>query len=75
MRFERITVDPSQMGGVPCIRHLRIPVATVVRMIADAMSEAAVLTALPDLEPADIHQALHYAAEAARERKLPLKTS
>ena len=75
MRFERITVDPSQMGGVPCIRHLRIPVATVVGMIADAMSEAAVLTALPDLEPADIHQALHYAAEAVRERELPLKRS
>lgn len=38
MRFDRITVDPSQMGGVPCIRGLRIPVATVVGMVADQMS-------------------------------------
>jgi len=38
--FPRITVDPKQMGGVPCIRGLRIPVATVVGMVADGMTEA-----------------------------------
>ena len=32
--FERITVDPAKMGGVPCIRNLRIPVATVLRLLA-----------------------------------------
>jgi uncharacterized protein (DUF433 family) len=72
MTFTRITVDTEQMGGVPCIRRLRIPVATVVGMVADAMSEAEILRAYPDLEPADIREALRYAAEAVRERELPL---
>jgi len=72
MRFTRITVDPNQMNGVPCIRGLRIPVATVVGMIADAMLEDEVLQAFPDLERDDIREALRYAAEAVRERELPL---
>ncbi len=70
--FRRITVRPDQMGGVPCIRGLRIPVATVVGMIADGMPEAEVLEAYPDLEAEDIREALRYAAEAVRERELPL---
>jgi uncharacterized protein (DUF433 family) len=60
------------MDGVPCIRGLRIPVATVVGMIADGMSEKEILKAYPDLEAADIREALHFAAEAVRERDLPL---
>ena len=72
MRFNRITIDPHQMGGVPCIRGLRIPVATVVGMVADGMPEGEILQAYPDLEPEDIHEALRYAAEAVRERELPL---
>jgi len=60
------------MGGVPCIRGLRIPVATVVGMVASGMNEEEILKAYPDLEPEDIHQALYYAAEAVRERELPL---
>jgi uncharacterized protein (DUF433 family) len=72
MRFTRITVDPAQMGGVPCIRGLRIPVATVLGMLADGMTEAEILGAYPDLERADLQEALHYAAEAVRERELPL---
>ena len=72
MKFTRITVDPKQMDGVPCIRGLRIPVATIVGMIADGMTEAEILKAYPDLEHEDIHQALQYAAEAVRERELPL---
>jgi uncharacterized protein (DUF433 family) len=72
MAFERITVNPNQMGGVPCIRGLRIPVATVVGMLADGMTAAEVLAALPELEPADIPEALRYAAEAVRERELPV---
>ncbi len=70
--FTRITVQPDQMGGVPCIRGLRIPVATVVDMVADGMPNDEILTAYPDLEAADIEEALHYAAEAVRERELPL---
>ena len=72
MRFTRITVDPKQMGGVPCIRGLRIPVATVVGMVADGMTETEILSAYPDLERDDVAEALRYAAEAVRERELPL---
>lgn len=72
MKFTRITVDAAQMGGVPCIRGLRIPVATVVGMVADGMAEAEILKAYPDLTAEDVHEALKYAAEAVRERELPL---
>jgi len=72
VRFTRITVDPGQMGGVPCLRGLRIPVATVVAMIADGMSETEILAAYPDLQREDLAEALRYAAEALRERELPL---
>ena len=72
MKFSRITVEPEKMGGVPCIRRLRIPVATIVGMVADGMSRKEILKAYPDLEEEDIRQALKYAAEAVRERELPL---
>ena len=72
--FERITVRPDQMGGVPCIRGLRIPVATVVAMVADGMTPTEILEAYPDLQNEDIREALRYAAEALRERELPLAT-
>ena len=72
MKFTRITVDPKQMGGLPCLRGLRIPVATVVGMIADGMSEAEILAGYPDLERDDLVEALRYAAEAVRERELPI---
>jgi uncharacterized protein (DUF433 family) len=72
MAFDRITVDPDKMGGAPSIRGLRIPVATVVGMVADGMSEEEILKAYPDLEREDIREALHYAAEAVREREIPL---
>ena len=58
--------------GAPCIRGLRIPVATVVAMIADGMTVEEILRAYPDLEHDDIGEALRYAAEAVRERELPL---
>lgn len=72
MMFDRITVNPDQMGGVPCIRGLRIPVSTIVGMVAEGMNEPEILQAYPDLQSQDIRQALHYAAEAVRERELPL---
>ena len=72
MKFSRITINPDQMGGVPCIRGLRIPVATIVGMIADGMTEKEILKAYPDLEKEDIREALRYAAEAVREREIPL---
>lgn len=75
MKWTRITVNPSQMDGVPCIRGLRIPVATVVGMVADGMTNDEILKAYPDLEAEDIRESLTYAAEAVRERELPVVTS
>ena len=72
MKFKRITVNPKQMDGVACIRGARIPVATVVSMLADGMTDAEILEAYPDLEAEDIREALRFAAEAVRERELPL---
>ena len=72
MKYSRITVNPKQMDGVPCIRGLRIPVATIVGMIADRMTDDEILKAYSDLEREDIREALLYAAEAVRERELPL---
>ena len=72
MKFTRITVNPKQMDGVPCIRGLRMPWATVVGMVADGMTEPGILKAYPDLEEEDISEALRYAAESVRERALPL---
>jgi uncharacterized protein (DUF433 family) len=71
--FERITTDPEVMGGLPCIRGLRIPVATVLAMVADGMTTDEILAEHPDLTREDIHEALLYAAEAVRERELPLR--
>jgi uncharacterized protein (DUF433 family) len=60
MKFTRITVDPHQMSGVPCIRSLRIPVATIVSMIAEGMTEPEILASYPDLVSADIKESLLY---------------
>ncbi len=72
MKFTRITVDPHQMGGVACLRGLRIPVATVVSMMAEGMTEHEILSAYPDLESADIKESLLYAAKLLQEGELPL---
>lgn len=58
MKYTRITVNPSQMDGLPWIRGLRIPGATVVGMLAEGMTEEEILQAFPDLEQADIREAL-----------------
>jgi len=70
--MNRITIKPEQMNGVPCIRGLRIPVATVVGMVAEGMTAEQILQDYPDLETADVRAALEFAAEAVRERVLPL---
>ncbi|MHB0879250.1 MAG: DUF433 domain-containing protein [Anaerolineae bacterium] len=56
MEYTRITADVNQMGGVPCIRGLRIPVATVVAMVAEGMCWDDIVAAYPDLEPEDIRE-------------------
>jgi uncharacterized protein (DUF433 family) len=68
MNWTRITVKPNQMGGVPCIRGLRIPVATVVGMVADCMTHEEILRAYPDLDPEDIRVSLASAAEVTSKR-------
>ena len=75
MEFDRITADPHQLGGVPCIRRLRIPVATVVGMVAEGMTTAEILAAYPDLVEEDVREALRFAAAAVRERDLPLAST
>jgi uncharacterized protein (DUF433 family) len=75
MPFPRITIRPEQMGGAPCIRGLRIPVVTVVRMVANGLSTAEILDLHPDLEAEDVRAALLYAAEVLQERVLPLASS
>lgn len=65
VRFARITIQPDQMNGVPCVRGLRIPVATVVAMVDDGMSVDEILDAYPDLQEDDIREALRFVAEAA----------
>lgn len=73
--FDRITASPRQMGGVPCIRGLRIPVSTIVGMVADGMSSPEILEAYPDLEPGDIVQSLRYAAYLTKDREIELAHS
>lgn len=63
------------MAGVPTVRGLRVPVATVVAMVADGVNTEEILAELPDLEPEDIAESLRYAAEELRERRLPLQPS
>jgi uncharacterized protein (DUF433 family) len=72
MEFERITVDPAKMRGMPCIRGLRVPVATVLGQLAAGRTVDEILADFPDLEAADIPAALEYAAAAVQERELPL---
>ena len=70
--FERITIEPGKMRGAPCIRGLRIPVATVIGQLAAGRTAEQILADFPDLQPEDIPAALEYAAEAVQERELPL---
>ena len=72
MVFDRLRVDHEVMGGVVCVAGTRIPVATVVGMIADGMDETAILGSYPQLDVEAIRQSLLYAAAALRERELPL---
>ncbi|MGB2570151.1 MULTISPECIES: DUF433 domain-containing protein [Micromonospora] len=68
MAFPRITVDPEVMGGAPCVRQSRVPVATILAMMADGMSVTDILTDLPFLDEEDMTEVLHFAADAVRDR-------
>jgi uncharacterized protein (DUF433 family) len=58
---ERITTNPAQCGGRPCIRGMRIRVVDVLDLLASGLRQEQVLQELPDLEPQDIEAALKYA--------------
>lgn len=70
--FERISIDPKVMAGVPCIRGTRIPVATVVGMVAEGMPVEEILTEYPHLDEDDIREALRYASARVDEREVEL---
>ncbi len=71
----RITVNPNVMGGVPCLRGLRIPVATVVNMVAGGMTVQEIVAELPPLEPDDVAAALRFAADAVSDREIDLQAT
>lgn len=75
VRYERIAVDHRIMGGVPCIAGTRIPVATVVAMLAEGMDADRIIADFPQIDHDDVRQALQFAADAVRERELPLQAS
>jgi uncharacterized protein (DUF433 family) len=73
--FDRISVDHRIMGGVPCIRGTRIPVTTIVGMVAEGMTTEAILADFPQLATEDVREALRFAAAAVDERELPLASA
>lgn len=72
---ERISVDPQIMAGVPCIAGTRIPVTTVVGMVAEGMTIAEIIEDFPQLQPDDVQAALRYASAVLDERLIPLRPS
>lgn len=75
MTFERIAAAPEIMAGVPCIRGTRIPVTTLVGMVAEGMTVPEILDEYPQLSEQDVREALRFAAAAVDERTLPLRPS
>lgn len=72
MTFDRIAAHTAIMAGVPCIRGTRIPVATIVGMVAEGMTVSEILTDFPQLSEQDVRQALWFAAAAVDQATLPL---
>lgn len=72
MAFERITIDPQIMGGAPCVRGTRIPVAMLVRMVAGGMTIAEIVGDYPQLSEEDVAEALRFAAASVDQRTVPL---
>jgi uncharacterized protein (DUF433 family) len=74
MKFPRITHNPAVMGGKPCIRGLRVTVGTIIGLLATGESRERILQSYPYLEPADLDEALAYAAWRLQEREEELVT-
>lgn len=75
MNFERIVVDQRVMAGVPCIRGTRVPVATVVGLVAEGLTIPEIVADFPQLRPDDVQEALRFAAAAVDQSVLPLPAS
>jgi uncharacterized protein (DUF433 family) len=74
MKLTGITLDPNVMGGKPCIRGMRVTVGMIVGMFASGHSREDILQQYPYLEPADIDEALAYAAWRVEEVEVPLQS-
>ncbi|OHB34542.1 MAG: hypothetical protein A2Y08_04290 [Planctomycetes bacterium GWA2_40_7] len=72
-KFNRITLDPAKCFGKPCIRGLRMPIASVLNYLSSGMTVDDILKEWPELEKEDIYQALGYAAWVMEERVVPLE--
>ncbi len=70
--FERITFDPAIMGGMACIRGMRITVSVVLSLIASGMTSKEIIEDYPDLEEDDIKECLRYASMLAKERQIAI---
>lgn len=72
MAFERITVDPERMGGMPCIRGLRVTVGMILGQLAAGRTIDQLIDDYPYLEPPDVYAALEYAAAVVNEREVSI---
>ncbi len=70
--IKRITFAPAVMGGKPCIRGMRVTVGMILGLLAAGRTEQEILKAYPYLEPADLREALAYAAWRVEEIEVPL---
>lgn len=70
--LERVSVDPAQMGGVPCIRGLRVTVSMLLGQLASGRSTEELLGDYPYLERDDVTAALEYAAAIVNQREVPI---
>ena len=73
--YERITIDPDRMSGLPCIRDTRVTVSAVLGQLAAGLTIPELLADFPYLDRADVLAALEFAAAAVQERELPLAQS
>ena len=71
--LKRITVNPAVMTGLPCIRGMRIPVTTILGLLASGATEQEILADYPDLESDDFKACMAYAAWLTREREIELQ--
>ncbi|WP_159903415.1 DUF433 domain-containing protein [Ornithinibacter aureus] len=75
MSDSRIVADHRIMGGVPCVRGTRVPVATIVGLVAQGRTAEEIVVDYPTLAADDVRAALEFAAVAVSERQIPLRTS